>query len=43
MNIYKCTLQLFTNIFTTIKVIKYTNVQTQKLLKMPSTLKLGLN
>jgi hypothetical protein len=44
------TLQLFTNkftlntnTFTSIKVIKNTCVQTQKLLKMQSSIKLGLN
>ncbi len=37
------TLQLFTNIFTSIKVTKSTSVQTQKYLKMPNTFKLGLN
>jgi hypothetical protein len=49
LQMYK-TLQLCTNIFalntiifTIIKVIKNTYVQTQKLLKMPSSLKLGLN
>ncbi len=52
MVIYKCTktLQLFTqiftlntNIFTNIDIIKNTYVKTQKLLKIPSSLKLGLN
>ncbi len=49
LQMYK-TLQLFTNIFTlntkiftSIKVIKNTYVHKQKLLKMPSSLKLGLN
>ncbi len=44
------TLQLFTslialnaNIFISIKVIKNTYIQALKLLKMPSSLKLGLN
>ncbi len=34
---------LNTNIFTSIKVIKNTYAQTQKLLKRPSALKLGTN
>ncbi len=47
--IYKCTkittiyLTLNTIIFTSIKVIKNIYTQTQKFLKMPSSLKLGLN
>ncbi len=48
LQIYK-TLQLFTslftlntNIFTSIKVIKNTNVQTQKLFKMPTSVEFGL-
>ncbi len=43
LQLFMNTLTLNTNIFTGIKVIKHTYVQTQTLLKVASTLKLQLN